>query len=201
LDLVSSKLKKRLEELIGDFITPLSKLGITPNHITILGVLVSIFSAYFFATWKININRLIIAATLLLLSGFLDAIDGILARKTGQVSRFGGFFDSVSDRYSDAIELSGIIIGGLCNPIIGLAALIGSMMVSYARARAEAEDVIMAGVGLAERAERMVFLALCSFIAFYWLDALNWGVLVLAVLAHTTVIQRSLYFKKEISKV
>jgi archaetidylinositol phosphate synthase len=200
LDLVSSKLKKRLEELIGDFITPLSKLGITPNQITILGVLVSIFSAYFFATWSINRIRLIIAALLLLISGLLDAIDGILARKTGQVSRFGGFFDSVSDRYSDAIELSGIIIGELCNPIIGLAALIGSMMVSYARARAEAEGVKMAGVGLAERAERMVFLALCSFISFYWLDVLNWGVLILAALAHTTVIQRSLYFKKEISK-
>lgn len=200
MDLVSSKLKKRLEELIGDFITPLSKLGITPNQITILGVLVSIFSAYFFATWSINRIRLMIAALLLLISGLLDAIDGILARKTGQVSRFGGFFDSVSDRYSDAIELSGIIIGGLCNPIIGLAALIGSMMVSYARARAEAEGVKMAGVGLAERAERMVFLALCSFISFYWLDVLNWGVLILAALAHATVIQRSLYFKKEISK-
>ena len=200
MDLVSSKLKKRLEELIGDFITPLSKLGITPNQITILGVLVSIFSAYFFATWSINRIRLIIAALLLIISGLLDAIDGILARKTGQVSRFGGFFDSVSDRYSDAIELSGIIIGGLCNPIIGLAALIGSMMVSYARARAEAEGVKMAGVGLAERAERMVFLALCSFISFYWLDVLNWGVLILAALAHATVIQRSLYFKKEISK-
>ena len=75
------------------------------------------------------------------------------------------------------------------------------MMVSYARARAEAEGINMAGVGLAERAERMIFLALCSFVAPYWLDALNWGVLVLAILAHATVLQRAMYFKKEISKV
>ena len=201
MDLVLSQLKKKFEDIIGDYITPLSKLGITPNHITILGVLVSICSAFFFATWSINPNRLTIAGLLLLLSGFLDAIDGVLARKTGQISKFGGFFDSVSDRYSDAVEFSGVIIGGLCNPIIGLAALIGSMMVSYARARAEAEGINMAGVGLAERAERMIFLALCSFVAPYWLDALNWGVLVLAILAHATVLQRAMYFKKEISKV
>ena len=198
--MVSSQLKKKFEDMIGGYITPLSKLGITPNHITILGVLVSICSAFFFATWSINLSRLTIAGLLLLLSGFLDAIDGVLARKTGQISKFGGFFDSVSDRYSDAIELSGVIIGGLCNPIIGLAALIGSMMVSYARARAEAERVNMAGIGLAERAERMIFLALCSFVAPYWLDVLNWGVLVLAVLAHATVLQRAMFFKKEISK-
>jgi len=201
LDLVSSQLKKKFEDIIGGYITPLSKLGITPNHITILGVLVSICSAFFFATWSINPNRLTVAGLLLLLSGFLDAIDGVLARKTGQISKFGGFFDSVSDRYSDAVEFSGVIIGGLCNPIIGLAALIGSMMVSYARARAEAEGINMAGVGLAERAERMIFLALCSFVAPYWLDALNWGVLVLAILSHATVLQRAMYFKKEISKV
>lgn len=201
MDLVSSQLKKRFEKIIGSSVTPLSKLGITPNHVTVLGVLVSICSAFFFATWSLNKNRIPIAGVLLLLSGFLDAIDGVLARKTGQISKFGGFFDSVSDRYSDAIELSGVIIGGLCNPIIGLAALIGSMMVSYARARSEAEGVNMAGIGLAERAERMIFLALCSFIAPIWLDALNWGVLVLAILAHATVLQRTMFFKKEISKV
>jgi len=68
--------------------------------------------------------------------------------------------------------------------------------VSYARARAEAAGVKMESVGLAERAERIVILALISFLSYFWLDALDWGVLVLAILTNLTVVQRTIYFRK-----
>jgi len=138
-----------------------------------------------------------LASILILISGFFDAIDGMLARVNGKVTIFGGFFDSVADRYSDAAIIIGIILGGLCDPIWGLLTLFGSMMVSYARARSEAAGVQMASVGLAERAERMLLLSFVTFAAFFWLDALKYGIILLAVLTHLTVIQRVLYFRKK----
>ena len=117
---------------------------------------------------------------------------------SGNASRFGGFLDSVADRYSDALAFSGLVLGGLCDAWVGLAALVGSLMVSYCRSRAEAEGVKMAGVGLAERAERMLLLAALSLASYWWLPALNVGVAVLAALAHLTVVQRTLYFRKRV---
>jgi archaetidylinositol phosphate synthase len=73
-------------------------------------------------------------------------------------------------------------------------------MVSYSRSRAEAEGVKMAGVGLAERAERMIFLAICAILSYWWYTVMNWSVLILGILSHLTVVQRALYFKKEVEK-
>jgi archaetidylinositol phosphate synthase len=140
------------------------------------------------------------AGALVLISGLLDAVDGVLARSTGKVSAFGGFLDSISDRYSDAVVLSALILGGLCQPAWGLAAIVGSLMVSYARARAEASGVGMAAVGLAERAERMLILAIATFAAIFRLELLGWGVALLAVLAHLTVLQRVSHFYGEAKK-
>jgi len=198
--LVSSTFKKQFEEIAKKTVAPLAGLGVTPNHITAAGLIVAVLSAWFYATWDGNRLYLIYAALLILFSGLLDAIDGVLARTTGKVTKFGGFFDSVIDRYSDILILSGIIIGGLCNIAAGLVALAGSLMVSYTRSRAEMEGVKMAGVGFFERAERLVFLVICSVAAYWWLQALEYGVIILAILVHITLIQRVLYFKKEIEK-
>ncbi len=194
--MVSSKLKKRFEGVVAAGIKPFADAGVTPNMVTILGLLVSFASAYFYYSWSSSPLLLIIAGALLLLSGLLDAIDGVIARTTGKVTKFGGFFDSVSDRYADAFVLAGVTLGGLCNPIAGFAALIGSLMVSYTRSRAEASGVAMAGVGLAERAERMIILAVVTFAAVYWLNILNYGVILLAIISHLTVIQRTLHFHR-----
>jgi len=196
--MVSSNLKKQFEAIVVKGVAPLRKLGITPNMITVLGVIVSVLAAWALATYSGDSGNLVTAGTLLLLSGFLDAIDGTLARATGKVTRFGGFFDSVCDRYSDAIVLASVIYSGLCDPFWGFAALIGSMMVSYSRSRAEAASVKMAGVGLAERAERMIFLALAIYAATINLIYLNYGVIILALLANFTVLQRSSYFYNQV---
>jgi archaetidylinositol phosphate synthase len=199
--LVSSNLKKQFESAIKALVKPISKVGLTPNHITIFGVITALFAAWLIVKHVKNPVMLVYAGLMILLSGLLDTIDGLLARTTNKVSRFGGFFDSVSDRYSDFIIISGIIMGGLSGLLTGLAAIIGTLMVSYTRARAEAEGVNMAGVGFAERAERMIFLAACSIASYFWLDALKWGILILAIVTHITIIQRAIYFKKEAEKV
>jgi len=174
----------------------LHKLGLTPNHVSILGIILAVLSAITYWQWKFDPILLILAPILMLASGLLDALDGALARQYGETTKFGGFFDSLLDRYADSIILCGIILGELTEVSWGLAALIGSLLVSYARSRAEAAGVKMESVGLFERAERIVLLALVSFISYVWLDALCWGVLLLAVLTNLTVIQRAVYFRK-----
>ena len=134
----------------------------------------------------------------MLISGLFDALDGAIARIYGEATKFGGFFDSVLDRYADAVVLSGIIVGGLTNLIWGLAALFGSLLVSYARARAEAAGVKMESVGLAERAERIVIVVAASFLSYVWIDALDWSILLLAILTNLTVVQRAIYFYRAV---
>ena len=195
--MVSSAFKKRFEDTVQSMVKPLAGMGVTPNHVTALGVIVACLAAWLYWTWGGDRLRLVAAATTLLLSGLLDAVDGVLARTSGKTTKFGGFLDSVSDRYADVIVLSGIILGGLCDTAVGLAALTGFLMVSYARSRAEAAGVAMAGVGLAERAERLVILAAATFLTVFQLDALNWGVALLAALTHLTVLQRMLHFRRK----
>jgi archaetidylinositol phosphate synthase len=137
-----------------------------------------------------------------LLSGFCDALDGIVARLYQQTTAFGGFLDSLLDRYADAAVYAGIIIGGLCDVLWGLIALAGSLLVSYSRARAEAAGVKMESVGLAERAERMIILAIASIVTLFWpsFTVMNWAVILLAVLSNLTVVQRSVHAYGKLKK-
>jgi archaetidylinositol phosphate synthase len=191
-----TKLKQQVQSWLTSEAHLFHKLGLTPNHVSTLGLLLALLSAIAYWQWTQHPLLLVLAPLLMLASGLLDALDGIIARIYGEATRFGGFFDSLLDRYSDALILCGIIVGGLTEVSWGLAALIGSLLVSYARARAEAAKVKMESIGLAERAERIVILAIASFLSYIWIDALNWGILLLAVLTNLTVIQRAIYFRK-----
>jgi archaetidylinositol phosphate synthase len=191
-----TKFKQRAQSQLTSVAESLHNLGLTPNHVSILGIVLAVLSAITYWQWKLDSFLLILAPLLMLASGLLDALDGALARQYGEATKFGGFFDSLLDRYSDSIILCGIILGELTEVSWGLAALIGSLLVSYARSRAEAAGIKMESVGLFERAERIVLLAVVSLISYFWLDALFWGVLLLAVLTNLTVIQRAVYFRK-----
>jgi archaetidylinositol phosphate synthase len=195
--LVSSKLKKRFEEGIAGVVKPLADAGVTPNFVTVSGLIVSIAAAFCYVYWRTAPYLLPLAGVLILLSGVLDAVDGVIARTTNKVTIFGGFLDSVSDRYSDALVISGLILGGLCDSKWGLITLSGSLLVSYTRAKSESLGIPMAAVGFAERAERMIILALLTFGATVWLAFLDYGIIMLALLTHLTVVQRVLYFKEK----
>jgi archaetidylinositol phosphate synthase len=196
-----TKLKKKVQKLLTFEASIAHKIGLTPNAISVIGFILALASAVTYALYPSQPSWFLLLATFfLLVSGFCDTLDGIVARTFGQTTVFGGFFDSVLDRYADAAVYAGIIVAGLCNPIWGLAALSGSVLVSYARARAEATGIKMESVGLAERAERMLILAVVSIVAFWWLPALNWGIIILAVLSNLTVLQRVLHVYKELKK-
>ncbi len=195
-----TKLKKQVQQALTTEAKIAHRLGFTPNIISIIGFVLSILAAGAYAFGKNQSLLLLVAVLLLLASGFCDTLDGIVARTYQQTTVFGGFFDSLLDRYADAIVYSGIIIGALCDVTWGLAALAGSLLVSYTRARAEAAGIKMESIGLAERAERMLILAIISIIAFFWVPALGWGIIILALLANFTVLQRVLHVYQQLKK-
>jgi archaetidylinositol phosphate synthase len=195
-----TKLKKKVQQALSTEAKFAHDLGLTPNHISIVGIIIS-FAAAIAYSFGLQYPVLILVAVILLLaSGFCDTLDGVIARNYQQTTAFGGFFDSLLDRYADAIIYSAIIVGGLCDVPWGLAALAGSLLVSYSRARAEAAGIKMESIGLAERAERMLILAIASIAAFFWLPSLEVGIIILAVLSNFTVLQRGVHAYRWLKK-
>lgn len=176
------------------------RVGLTPNVASALGILAAVVSAFLYATPYYFPFNLILASFILLVSGFFDALDGVIARLYGKVTVFGGFLDSVLDRYADAVVLAGIVLGGFADLFWGFLALIGSLLVSYSRARAEAAGVKMETIGLAERAERIIIIFVASLLTLAWSSALWWSVVLLAFLTNLTVLQRAIYFRKALKK-
>lgn len=190
-----TKLKKRVQAALAAEAEAAHKVGLTPNMVSAIGIGLAFLSAWVYTAWQTHTRYLLLAALLLLLSGFCDTLDGALARLHGQATAFGGFLDSLLDRYADAAIYVGVIVSGLCDALWGLAALVGSLLVSYSRARAEAAGIGMESIGIAERAERIIIIATASVIAAFWQQkmVMNSAVVLLAMLSNLTVLQRAFH--------
>jgi len=169
----------------------LHKLGLKPNTITILGVVGNVVAGLLIALGYLTWGGL-----LALIVGPLDALDGALARKVGESSRYGAFFDSVTDRYSEIALYAGLLIHFLQldhwrGALLVFFAALGSVMVSYVRARAEALGY-SAKIGLLTRAER--YIVLIPGIVFRFPEISLW---ILAVLTHFTAFQRFFHVRKQ----
>jgi CDP-diacylglycerol--glycerol-3-phosphate 3-phosphatidyltransferase len=174
----------------------LARTKITPDQVTILGFLVNCGVAFLIADGRIG--HLMIGI-LIWIAGFFDALDGSVARITGRVTVFGDFLDSVLDRYSDSVIFLGILayfakIGKPEYAILAAVAIIGSLAVSYTRAKAESLD-LECEVGLLPRTARIVIIG-----ASFLVKQVFWGLLIVAVLSHLTVLQRILHVRKSCSK-
>ena len=165
----------------------LARLGLTPNTVTLLGLLVAADSAYLLST-----GHLWVGGVVLLASGVFDLFDGALARETGRVTAFGALLDSVVDRLSEAVVLLGLLVFYLdrssdTGALLVFMALAGSVMVSYLRARAEALAV-ECKIGVMTRPERVATLAAGLIVGHWWAD----GVLVaLGAIAGLTLLTAS----------
>jgi CDP-diacylglycerol---glycerol-3-phosphate 3-phosphatidyltransferase len=177
----------------------LIKLGISANALTTIGTLSTVVGGVAFAFGYMHAGGFIIGLT-----AIADALDGIVARRTGQVTVFGAFYDSTLDRVADGALLAGIAFFYAANPVhhslpmlaVTLVGIIGTYLVSYARARAEALG-INAKVGVMQRAERVILLSVPQ--AFFGLAFNGWllagVVVVLTVTAWHTAILRINYVR------
>lgn len=140
----------------------------------------------------------VISSSLVLIGGFFDVVDGSVARATKQASQKGSFLDSIIDRISESIIFIGIAIGHLADPVLCLLAMSSSFLVSYIRAKAESLNVQLSGLGVGERAERLLILAAAGFIPVP--NSIQWGVILVTLVAGFTVIHRSILTSKRLSK-
>jgi CDP-diacylglycerol---glycerol-3-phosphate 3-phosphatidyltransferase len=192
----SRRVQQQARLLVTLLIQPFVRLGITPNSLTVVGLLLSVFTAAVIAT-----GQLVAGGLLVLFAGIFDMFDGAVARVNNTATTFGAFFDSTLDRYAESIILLGLLVYALQRPdlregvwpfaheqiwmiILTFIAAVGSLMVSYTKARAEGLG-LECKTGLLARPERVVILALGL------LSGMSvWAVVLLAVLAQVTALER-----------
>ena len=177
-------------------------LGLSPTFWSIIGFAFAILSSIFFGLTNflnqqgIEFPSQIFASILLLISGFFDIVDGSVARVMKKSTTKGAFLDSNFDKVSEALIFIGIAIGGLSNPILVMIALSTSILVSYLRARAESLGIELEGVGIGERAERLLILSICGFIPIS--ESIQWGVIIIILISAFSFLQRFRYVLKRI---
>ncbi len=194
--MISRHIQQRVRQLVTSIMRPLAGLGITPNTLTVLGLLLSILTAFIIAQ-----GWLLAGGLLVLFAGIFDMFDGAMARARNAATTFGAFFDSTLDRYSESIILFGLLFYALREPglqdrfwpfgneqpwLIALIyiAVVGSLMVSYAKARAEGLG-LECKTGLLARPERVVILAIGLLTG-----AVIWALVVLAIFSNVTAVER-----------
>jgi CDP-diacylglycerol--glycerol-3-phosphate 3-phosphatidyltransferase len=198
--LITKPVERAFYGVTRPIVDGLIRSGIQPNTITTVGTLLVVASAVAFGAGQARLGGL-----LYLVSGIVDTLDGAVARARGQVTRFGAFYDSTLDRVGDGATFMGIAVFFLLAPpasvahrqlaiIICMVAIIASLLVSYARARAEGLG-IDCKVGLVQRAERIVGLGVPTVVAGAGPEGLLlfWIVTILALASVITVVQRFVY--------
>lgn len=203
-------LQKLIYTLINPIIKGMIKMGITPNMVTTIGFVGNVVAAFLFihasqlTPISIGFSWIGWGGAILLFSGLFDMMDGRLARLGNMSTTFGAFWDSTLDRYSELFSLFGITLylmtaSGIWAGVITFLALVGSIMVSYVRARAEGLG-IECKVGLMQRPERVVVTALAAIITgltsnLWWLIG---GMTLIAVLANITAFWRVAHCYKQL---
>lgn len=217
--------KKILYQVFDPLVHAFKFLGIKPNHITLIGLFLNILAVShllnYFSWQDFNYgDNLLGFGVILGFAGLMDTMDGRLARLYGMKTPFGAFFDSVIDRYSEFIMFFGIVVyfqhfGNMAGVVFSFLALIGSIMVSYNRSRAESLG-IDCSVGFMQRPERIVFIGLWAVLlgvlyrmnapvihyeaGFVGLDLLTAGFLFLALSTNATALRRVFHSEQQLNK-
>jgi CDP-diacylglycerol--glycerol-3-phosphate 3-phosphatidyltransferase len=182
-------------KIIDRIVGALALSRIHPNVLTFLGLVINTWAAVLFAAGSFRW-----AGAVVILAGLFDMVDGRVARETNRVTRFGGFFDSVLDRYSDLALFMGLLvyyasINRFFYIVLTAIVMTGSVMVSYTRARAEV-TIPKCKVGFLERPERVVLIILGAL--FDRMAPVLW---VIAVLSNVTVVHRMIYTWQETKRL
>ncbi len=184
----SENIKKIFRRSLHPVIVLFIMLKITPNMLTVAGLLINIYVAYLIAT-----GNFILGGIILIIASIFDTFDGELARTTGKITKAGAFLDSIADRYAEFFILGGLGHYFISNNLnIGIIAtffsLVGAIMTSYTRARAEGIGVEL-NKGFFQRPERMIFLIITFlFLSHYLIYAMT----IFAFVTVITVLQRTI---------
>ena len=181
--------------IINGIVSALALSRVHPNVLTFVGLLINIWAAFLFGAGKFLTGGFVVIG-----AGLFDMVDGRVARATDRVTRFGGFFDSVLDRYSDLALYVGLLvyyasINRFGYIVLTAIVMTGSVMVSYVRARAEC-TIPKCKVGFLERPERIVLIIIGAL--FDRMAAVLW---VIAVLSNLTVLHRMIYTWQETKRL
>ncbi len=185
--MLSTLVGRQLDGYVDAFIRFVWRRGVDPFVLTTLGFLLNLTAGVGFA-----LGHIFWAGVLILLGGAFDIMDGAVARAASRTSKFGAFYDSVVDRYSDMVLLLGVLIfyvnrGDKRLVLLASLAMVGTALVPYARARAE-NLIEKCSVGVMERPERLILLSAGALLGF-----LPYALWIMAIATHLTVLHRIHY--------
>jgi len=167
--------------------------GLSANFWTLIGLVFALASAL---VYGLGIEfGLIIGGILLLVSGFFDMVDGQVARATGKTSQKGSYLDSMFDKIAEVAIFLGLLVGGYAEPYLVMLAITLSLLVSYARAKSDALNIKLQGVGIGERAERLLVIAIIGIIGY-----MEPAVIIVVIIAGITLVQRMIITAKNIKE-
>jgi archaetidylinositol phosphate synthase len=201
-----NNLRDALEPSLTKLGKSFASAGLSANFWTGLGLAVSIIAAIAYSSGTfINVDWTpwsfvsVMGGILILFSGFCDIIDGSIARVTNQTTKKGAFLDSSFDKIAEIVLFAGIAYGKLADPLLCLIGLGMSLLVSYTRARAESLGAKLKGVGIGERAERMLIIAIIGMIPVR--EAMDCAIIIVSIVAGITSVQRIAASAKKLSSI
>lgn len=187
-----NNLRERLGPALEGMGRAFASTGLSPNVWTAVGLALAFASAAAYGSgYEL---AFVVGGLLLLASGFFDIVDGQAARVAKKASRRGSFLDSVSDKIAEVAVFMGILAGGYAEPYLVLLAVTLSLLVSYARSKAESLNVKLQGVGIGERAERLLVIALVGMVP----GLMEIAVIIVISIAAVTLVQRTVFVAKSL---
>ncbi len=188
-----NNLRDMLQPILEKIGKAFASTGLSPNFWTLAGLVFALASAL---VYGLSIEfGLIIGGILLLVSGFFDMVDGQVARVTGKTSQKGSYLDSMFDKIAEVAIFLGLLVGGYAEPYLVMLAITLSLLVSYARAKSDALNIKLQGIGIGERAERLLVIAIIGIIGY-----MEPAVIIVVVIAGITLVQRMIVTAKNIKE-
>ncbi len=194
-----NRLRDSLEPAMSKLGLAFALTGLSANFWTGLGLAISIAAGAVYASGRIGFDWYIaslLGGILLLASGFFDIVDGSVARATKKTSKKGAFLDSSFDKIAESVVFIGVAAGHLASPVLCMVGLALSLLVSYTRARAESLGVELKGIGIGERAERLLILAVIGMIPVK--GAMTWAIVIVSIVAGITLAHRIIVTSKRL---
>ena len=190
--MVLNKIRDTLDPLVSSSGRRLGKAGFSPNFFTVAGFLLAILAGILFAARP---SQTYLAGFSIIGAGLMDVLDGAVARALNRTSGTGSFNDSTLDRVAEVAIFSGILFANYAPGVVVILALSFSLLVSYARAKGDSLQIKLSGIGIGERAERLLVLVVFSLFGYVAL-----GVYVVLALALITFVQRYIYIVSRLQK-